>query len=139
MSTETIGIDIHYSELRNFLVDLYKEAVNSYVDLAESIVDQKMQLLIQKKHISNANSVQFNITDDNIDKAKKNKEEGISSSWATIGGSISSFGGYTLPSYNNYMTNLTGFIEISSNNSSNATYTVSGDTIMFSGGSNSAN
>jgi hypothetical protein len=139
MAAENIGINIHYSELRKFLIDIYKEAINSYADLAESIVDQKIQLLIEKKHLSNASSVKFSVLDDNGEKAQKHQAAGVSSSWASVNSSISSFGSYALPSYNGYLQSLTGTVEISGNSSSNFPYVVSGDTIMFSGGSNPAN
>ncbi len=138
MPSENLKINIHYSELRKFLIDLYKEAINSYADLAESIVDDKMRTLIEKKHIGDAASVEFNVMDDASEKYKKQKDSGISGSWASFD-STYSFSGFSLPSYNNYLQNLTGTVEISGNSSSNLPYVVSGDTIMFSGGSNSAN
>jgi hypothetical protein len=138
MAKEGVSINLNYSELRKFLVELYKEAINSYADLAESVVDEKIQNLIQKKHIGDASSVQFNLVDDVAEKANKQKEMGISSSWARSE-SISSFGPISLPSYNTNLNNLTGTVEINSNSTSYFPYVVSGDTIMFSGGSSTAN
>jgi hypothetical protein len=141
VNKENISINIHYMDLKKFMIELYKEAVNSYVDLAESVVEEKMHLLIEKNQLASVKSVKFNIVNEEAEKAMKNKDSGIVNSWATINESISVFNqnmsSQILPSYNNYLENLTGTVEITGTSASNSIYTVSGDTIMFSGSSDS--
>ena len=57
----SINIKIGYNELRNLLLEVYRSAVNSYIDLAEYVVDQKLSDLVSSNLEKNVHTIDFSL------------------------------------------------------------------------------
>jgi hypothetical protein len=73
----TLQIKISYDELRVILIDVYKQAVGSYEDLAEVKINEILNDVVSKKYMSKIDCVNFEINKEK--KENTNTPESFSS------------------------------------------------------------
>lgn len=73
-----VTIKLNYNDLRSLLIDVYKSAVNSYEELADFVVDQKLSDYISDNYKKNIGNIDFSLqkfTDSNIDLPVQNSSQ----------------------------------------------------------------
>ncbi len=60
--SNNLKISLQYHEIRELLISVYKSGVGSYEDLADIVVDNKLDEIISGKYITSLNSITFELS-----------------------------------------------------------------------------